>query len=106
MSFGNWSARPPGAVSSTCSSPAPKMISRKLVLTPHCAWKRNGSSWLKMPATIAPHSEKMPPISAVAASVSESCVWNVIARGTPTCAASRQPATPVMNDASANAHSL
>ena len=26
---------------------------------------------------------KMPPISAVATSVSESCVWNVIARGTP-----------------------
>ena len=48
----------------------------------------------------------MPPISAVAARVSESCVWNVIARGTPTCAASRQPATPVTKDASANAQSL
>ena len=48
----------------------------------------------------------MPPIRAVAASVSESCVWKVIARGTPTCAASRQPATPVTNEASANAHSL
>ena len=59
-----------------------------------------------MPATTAPQRLKMPPISAVAASVSESCVWNVIARGTPTCAASRHPATPVMNDASANAQSL
>ena len=48
----------------------------------------------------------MPPISAVAARVSESCVWKVIARGTPTCAASRQPATPVTKDASANAQSL
>ena len=36
---------------------------------------------LKRPATIAPQRLKMPPISAVAASVSESCVWNVIARG-------------------------
>ena len=55
---------------------------------------------------IAPQMLKMPPISAVAASVSESWVWKVIARGTPTCAASRQPATPVTNDASANAQSL
>ena len=37
-----------------------------------------------MPATIAPQRLKMPPISAVAARMSESCVWNVIARGTPT----------------------
>ena len=59
-----------------------------------------------MPATTAPQMLKMPPIRAVAASVSESWVWKVIARGTPTCAASRQPATPVMNEASANAHSL
>ena len=55
---------------------------------------------------IAPQRLKIPPISAVAASVSESWVWKVIARGTPTCAASRQPATPVMKDASAKAHSL
>ena len=48
---------------------------------------------------IAPQMLKIPPISAVAASVSESWVWNVIARGTPICAASRQPATPVTNEA-------
>ena len=106
MSFGNCSTSPPGAVSSTWSRPAPKMISRKFEFTPHCAWKRNGRSWLKIPATIAPQRLKMPPISAVAASVSESWVWKVIARGTPTWAASRQPATPAMNEASANAHIL
>ena len=49
---------------------------------------------------------KTPPMSAVAARVSESCVLKVITRGTPTCDANRQPATPVMNDASANAHIL
>ena len=60
-----------------------------------------------MPATTAPQRLKMPPISAVAASVSESWVWKRDrARDCPTCAASRQPATPVMNDASANAQSL
>ncbi len=48
----------------------------------------------------------MPPISAVAARMSESWVWKVIARGTPTWAASRQPATPVTKDASAKAQSL
>ena len=106
MSRGNCSARPPGAVRSTCSSPTPKMMRRKFELTSHCAWKRKGRSWLKTPATIAPQRLKMPPMSAVAASVRESCVWNVIARGVPTWEASRQPATPVMNDASANAHIL
>ena len=40
-------ASPPGAVSSTCSRPTPKMISRKFGLMPHCAWKMNGTSWLK-----------------------------------------------------------
>ena len=75
-------------------------------MTPHCAWKRKGRSWLKTPAMSAPQRLKIPPISEVAASVSESCVWKLIARETPTCAASRQPATPVMNEASANAHSL
>src|SRR5262249_52866557 len=34
-SFGTWSASPPGAVSSTWSSPAPKIISRKFVLMCH-----------------------------------------------------------------------
>ena len=106
MSFGNWSIRPPGALSSTWSSPAPKTTRRKLGLTFHCAWKRNGRSWLKIPAMSAPQMLKMPPISEVAASVSESCVWKLIARETPFRAASRQPATPVRNEASANAQSL
>ena len=38
----------------------------------HSAWKTNGSSWRKIPATSAPQSVKMPPISAVAISESES----------------------------------
>ena len=59
-----------------------------------------------MPAMSAPQRLKIPPISEVAASVSESCVWKLIARETPIWAASRQPATPVMNDASANAQIL
>jgi hypothetical protein len=54
----------------------------------------------------APHTLKIPPISALAASVSESWVWKLIARETPFSAASRQPATPVTNEASANAQSL
>ena len=48
----------------------------------------------------------MPPMSAVASSVIDACVGNARCGGCPTYAASRQPATPVMNDASANAHSL
>jgi hypothetical protein len=48
----------------------------------------------------------MPPINVTARSVSESCVWNDWAVGWPTCAARRQPATPAMNAASANAQSL
>ena len=48
----------------------------------------------------------MPPISAVATSVSESCVGKPYARRAPFWAASRQPATPVMKDASAKAQSL
>ena len=54
MSLGNCCASPPGAVSSTCSRPAPKRMSTKFGLIPHCTWKRNGSSWLKHPATTAP----------------------------------------------------
>ena len=54
----------------------------------------------------APQRLKIPPISDVAASVSESWVWKLIARETPFSAASRQPATPVMNEASANAQIL
>ena len=48
----------------------------------------------------------MPPISAAASSVSESWVGKPNAVGWPSCAASRPPATPVVNDASANAQSL
>ena len=54
----------------------------------------------------APQTLKIPPISELAASVSESCVEKLIARETPFRAASRQPATPVTNEASANAQSL
>ena len=73
---------------------------------PHCAWKRNGRSWLKQPAMTAPQRLKMPPMSVVARSVSESWVWKDCAVGWPTCAASRHPATPAMNEARANAQSL
>ena len=48
----------------------------------------------------------MPPISAAASSVSESCVGNPNAVGLPSWAASRPPPTPVVKDASANAQSL
>ncbi len=48
----------------------------------------------------------MPPIRAAASSVSESCVGKPKAVGWPSCAASSAPATPVVNDASANAQSL
>ena len=48
----------------------------------------------------------MPPISVTARSVSESDVGNPDDASTPTLPASRPPATPVMNDASANAQSL
>ena len=37
-------------------------------------WRMNGTSCMKTPATTAPQSVKMPPISAVAIRVSESCV--------------------------------
>ena len=40
MSFGNWSIRPPGALSSTWSSPAPKTTSSRFGSTPHSVWKR------------------------------------------------------------------
>ena len=64
-------------------------------------------AWLKIPATTAPQRLKTPPISTVATRVMEVLGnWKPIARGTPICAASRQPATPVMNEASANAHIL
>src|SRR6185503_8647835 len=84
MSFGNCWASPPGAVRSTWSRPAPKRISTKFGLIPHCTWKRNGRSWLKHPATTAPQRLKMPPMSVVARSVRESCVWNDCAVGWPT----------------------
>jgi len=39
------------------------MISRKFGLTPHCAWKRNGSNWLKIPAITAPQYDQGAPVS-------------------------------------------
>ena len=57
MSLGICTTIPRGAVSSTCRRPMPKMISRKFGSMPHWAWKRNGASWLKTPATTAPQSE-------------------------------------------------
>ena len=44
---GTAATSPPGAVSSTCRRPAPKRISRKFGLIPHCAWKRNGTQLLE-----------------------------------------------------------
>ena len=60
------------------------MIRSRFEFSPHCAWKTNGTSCWKQPAMTAPQRLKMPPISAVAARISESWVWKVIARGTPT----------------------
>ncbi len=57
MSLGICTTIPRGAVSSTCSRPTPKMISRKFGSTPHSAWKMNGASWLNAPAMTAPQSE-------------------------------------------------
>ena len=52
----------------------PKMIRSQFGSTSHCVWRMNGTSCRNMPATTAPHSVKIPPISAVAIRVSESCV--------------------------------
>ena len=84
----------------------PKMISSQFGSTLHCVARMNGTSCMNVPATTAPQRVKMPPISAVAIRVSESCVGNPYTVGLPTWAASRAPATPVMNDASAKAHIL
>ena len=55
---GTAATSPPGAVSSTCSRPAPKRISRRFEFSPHCAWKTNGTSCWKQPATTrAPEAE-------------------------------------------------
>ena len=107
MSFGICSTRPPGAVSSTCRRPTPKMISRKLGSMPHWAWKMNGTSWLKHAG-----DDGAPEARDAADQRRREQRQRVLrleperASAAPTCAASRQPATPVMNDASANAHSL
>ena len=50
------------------------MISRKFVLTCHSAWKMNGTSCMKTPATTAPQRLKMPPISTTASRISESWI--------------------------------
>ena len=48
----------------------------------------------------------MPPISTTASRVIESLVGKVVMKSWPEFAASSPPATPVRNDASANAHIL
>ena len=48
----------------------------------------------------------MPPMSTTASRMIESWIGNVMLNSCPESAASNPPATPVMNEARANAHSL
>ena len=82
------------------------MISSQFESTFHWVWRMKGTSIMKTPAMTAPQSVKMPPISAVAINVRDCSRGNEPTVGLPKCEASRHPATPVMNDASANAHIL
>ena len=105
MSFGNWSTIPPGAVRSTCSTPTPKRMVRSSVLTPQ-SLRSAGRNRKKNAAMIAPQMLKTPPIRTTASSVIEFAVGNCWVLTPPADAASRPPATPVMKEASAKAHSL
>ena len=75
--------------------------------SPHCAWKRNGTQLLEDAG-----DDRAPEAEDAADQRRRGQGERVLRlegdrRGTrPTCAASRQPATPVTNDASANAQSL
>ena len=65
-----------------------------------------GSSSSSSAAMTAPQRLKTPPIITTASSVIESCVLNWIEYRNWSEPANRPPATPVTNDASANAHIL
>ena len=73
--------------------------------SPH--WSSSaGKSLINTPATTAPHSDVTPPISAAASRTMFALVGNCTMYSRPTSPASRPPATPVANDASASAQSL
>ena len=55
MSFGNWTARPCGAVSSTCSTPTPNRIVQQIGRQAPVVQQR-GQSFVKTPATTAPQN--------------------------------------------------
>ena len=107
MSFGNCCASPPGAVSSTWSRPAPKRMSRKFGLIPHCAWKRNGSELAE-----APGDDRAPEAVDAADQRRREQRQRVLRLERLRASAGRPapragtPATPAMNDARAKAQSL
>src|ERR687891_737815 len=104
-SFGTWSTRPPGAVISTCRTPTPNRIVSSSVETPQSS-SRAGRIRSRNAATTAPHTLYTPPMRTTASSVTDVSTGNCWTLTPPADAASRPPATPAVNDARANAHSL